>query len=128
MIAQRYGAEPEITFYDPPVLDERLTATLQVSEEFLAREVAEQRTEARRRVAAYRGDRPPPEVAGRDVVVADDGIATGATVHVARRIAERVPSGDIVCLFADGGWKYLSTEIWTKQLEEAAGDVEYMPW
>jgi cysteine synthase len=56
------------------------------------------------------------------------GISAGATVHVARRIAERVPSGDIVCLFADGGWKYLSTEIWTKQLEEAAGDVEYMPW
>ena len=56
------------------------------------------------------------------------GISAGATVHVARRIAERVPSADIVCLFADGGWKYLSTEIWTKQLEEAAGDVEYMPW
>ena len=56
------------------------------------------------------------------------GISAGATIHVARRIAERVPTGDIVCLFADGGWKYLSTEIWTKQLEQAAGDVEYMPW
>ena len=56
------------------------------------------------------------------------GISSGATVHVARRIAERIDSGDIVCLFADGGWKYLSTEIWTKQLEQAAGDVEYMPW
>jgi cysteine synthase B len=56
------------------------------------------------------------------------GISSGATVHVARRIAERVDSGDVVCLFADGGWKYLSTEIWTKQLDQAAGDVEYMPW
>jgi [CysO sulfur-carrier protein]-thiocarboxylate-dependent cysteine synthase len=56
------------------------------------------------------------------------GISSGATVHVARRIAQRIDSGDIVCLFADGGWKYLSTEIWTKQLEQAAGDVEYMPW
>jgi cysteine synthase B len=56
------------------------------------------------------------------------GISAGATVHVARRIAERVPSGDVVCFFADGGWKYLSTEIWTKQLEQAAGEVEYMPW
>jgi cysteine synthase len=56
------------------------------------------------------------------------GISSGATVHVARRIAQRIDSGDIVCLFADGGWKYLSTEIWTKQLDQAAGDVEYMPW
>jgi cysteine synthase B len=56
------------------------------------------------------------------------GISSGATVHVARRIAERISSGDIVCLFADGGWKYLSTEIWTKNLERAAEDVEYMPW
>ena len=56
------------------------------------------------------------------------GISAGATVHVARKIAARIPSGDIVCLFADGGWKYLSTQIWTKQVEQAAGDVEYMPW
>jgi cysteine synthase B len=56
------------------------------------------------------------------------GISAGATLHVARRIAQRIDTGNIVCLFADGGWKYLSTEIWTKQLEQAAGDVEYMPW
>jgi [CysO sulfur-carrier protein]-thiocarboxylate-dependent cysteine synthase len=56
------------------------------------------------------------------------GISAGATVFVARRYAERMDSGDIVCLFADGGWKYLSTEIWTTELEEAAERVEYMPW
>jgi cysteine synthase B len=56
------------------------------------------------------------------------GISAGATVHVARRIAGGIDSGDIVCLFADGGWKYLSTDIWTKQVEQAAKDVEYMPW
>ncbi|MGH2770800.1 MAG: PLP-dependent cysteine synthase family protein, partial [Actinomycetota bacterium] len=56
------------------------------------------------------------------------GISCGGTVHVAHRIASRISTGQIVCLFADGGWKYLSTEIWTKSLEAAAGDVEYMPW
>ena len=56
------------------------------------------------------------------------GISSGATVHVARRIAQRIEHGDVVCLFADGGWKYLSTEIWTKKLEKAAEGVEYMPW
>jgi cysteine synthase len=56
------------------------------------------------------------------------GISSGATVHVARRVAQRIEEGDIVCLFADGGWKYLSTDIWTKQIEEAAKGVEYVPW
>jgi cysteine synthase len=56
------------------------------------------------------------------------GISAGATVFVARRYAERIDEGDIVCLFADGGWKYLSTEIWTTRVEEAAERVEYMPW
>lgn len=56
------------------------------------------------------------------------GVSAGATIHVARRIASQTPGANIVCLFADGGWKYLSTEIWTKQLDEAARSVEYVPW
>ncbi|RBY91862.1 phosphoribosyltransferase [Blastococcus sp. TBT05-19] len=39
--------------------------------------------ELRRRSAAYRGNRPPPAVDGRHVVLVDDGLATGATVRVA---------------------------------------------
>lgn len=56
------------------------------------------------------------------------GISSGATVHVARRVAERLSSGEIVCLFADGGWKYLSEQIWTRRIEDATKRVEYMPW
>lgn len=41
--------------------------------------VVSERAECRRRVAAYRGDRPPPSVAGRTAVVVDDGVATGMT-------------------------------------------------
>jgi predicted phosphoribosyltransferase len=39
--------------------------------------------ELHRRGAAYRGDRPPPAVAGRTVVLVDDGLATGATMRAA---------------------------------------------
>lgn len=41
--------------------------------------------ELRRRIVAYRGRRPLPEMAGRHVVLIDDGLATGATMHVAVR-------------------------------------------
>jgi putative phosphoribosyl transferase len=39
--------------------------------------------ELRRRQSAYRGDRPPPVLAGRTVVLADDGLATGSTMRAA---------------------------------------------
>ncbi|HVF12551.1 MAG TPA: cysteine synthase [Actinomycetota bacterium] len=66
------------------------------------------------------------ELAAKEGIFA--GVSSGATVHVAQRLASKIDQGDIVCLFADGGWKYLSTEIWTENIERAAKKVEYMPW
>ena len=48
-------------------------------------EIAEARTraEVRRRERLFRGERPPPEVAGREVIVVDDGVASGYTMLAA---------------------------------------------
>ena len=55
--------------------------------------------ELRRREAAYRGDRPPVDVAGRTVVLVDDGLATGATVRAALRVlAGRRPARTVVAV------------------------------
>jgi cysteine synthase B len=41
------------------------------------------------------------------------GVSAGAVVHVARRVAEELPEGAVVvCVLADGGWKYLSAPFW----------------
>jgi cysteine synthase B len=56
------------------------------------------------------------------------GISSGAVVGVARRVAEGLREGDIVCLLADGGWKYLSTEAWAEELEQAEKKVEDTLW
>lgn len=44
-----------------------------------------ERRELERRVALYRGERPLPPVADRDVIVVDDGLATGVTAEAALR-------------------------------------------
>ncbi len=56
------------------------------------------------------------------------GISSGAVVHVAQRIASEIDAGDIVCLLADGGWKYLSTEAWATDLETAEKGVAESLW
>jgi cysteine synthase B len=56
------------------------------------------------------------------------GISSGAVVHVAQRIADDVDDGDIVCLLADGGWKYLSTEAWAEDLGTAEKKVGESLW
>ena len=56
------------------------------------------------------------------------GISSGAVLHVANRIAQDLEEGDIVCLLADGGWKYLSTNAWAEELDRAEKGVEETLW
>ncbi len=56
------------------------------------------------------------------------GISSGAVLHVALRVAERVNDANIVCLLPDGGWKYLSTGAWDQDLEVAEKQVEETLW
>lgn len=78
------------------VLDERLIAALDVSEEYLAAEIAAQEREIGRRMRAYRGDRAPVQVGGRTAVVVDDGVATGGTGVAALRWATAAGSSRVV--------------------------------
>ncbi len=41
------------------------------------------------------------------------GVSAGAVVHVARKLAEELDEGNVVCVLADAGWKYLSADFWT---------------
>lgn len=68
-----------------PVFDDALLARLSLSRAALAPVVERERAELGRRVMVYRGGRPPPRVAGRPVVLVDDGLATGVTARAALR-------------------------------------------
>jgi cysteine synthase B len=46
------------------------------------------------------------------------GVSAGGVLVVASRIAEQMESGTIVALLADGGWKYLSENVWSRDLSD----------
>ncbi|HSP70834.1 MAG TPA: cysteine synthase family protein [Gaiellaceae bacterium] len=50
------------------------------------------------------------------------GVSSGAVVHVARRLAEELDEGVVVCVLADGGWKYMSAPFWDADVDDEALD------
>jgi cysteine synthase B len=56
------------------------------------------------------------------------GISGGAVLRAAQRVASRMERGNIVLLLADGGWKYLSTDLWSTEYENLADDLDEKTW
>lgn len=67
------------------VINDGVVRSLGISDEQLQTVIDRETEELHRRERAYRGDRPPVDVAGRDVMLVDDGIATGASMLAAVR-------------------------------------------
>jgi cysteine synthase len=54
------------------------------------------------------------------------GVSAGAVVHVAIKLAEELDEGVVVCVLADGGWKYLSADFWGA--DDVAESMERTLW
>ena len=65
------------------ILDQNLIKYLGVRREYLIEETERQKQEIRRRLKLYRQDTSYPNLKGLDVIVVDDGIATGSTMKAA---------------------------------------------
>jgi putative phosphoribosyl transferase len=83
------GASPQI------VIDEAAARMVGATPEYIEREISRQLAEIERRRAAYRSG-PPVPLAGRTLVVVDDGIATGGTVKAALQALAKVGAKRIV--------------------------------
>ena len=66
------------------------------------------------------------ELLQRDGIFA--GVSSGSVVYGAMKMAQRMEKGNIVCLLADGGWKYLSTGLWTKDYGEMEEESKGKIW
>jgi putative phosphoribosyl transferase len=72
---------------DVRILNERVLRLAGITPEVLAATERQERDALTRRVQALRGGREPTTVAGRTVVIVDDGIATGSTARAACQVA-----------------------------------------
>lgn len=64
-------------------LNREVLDTIYIPPELFEQVVAREQAELERREEAYRYNRPPPDVAGKIVILIDDGIATGSTMMAA---------------------------------------------
>lgn len=78
------------------VLDHRVVANLGLGLDAVERVIQRESRELERREQMFRDGRPPPEVAGRTVIVVDDGIATGSTVSAAIQLLRHQKADRII--------------------------------
>jgi putative phosphoribosyl transferase len=106
LLVRKLGApqQPELaiaalTLHDDQphvILNHRVIEAVGVDESYLANETSVQVDEIRRRRWLYRGERPPVALAGRTVIVVDDGIATGATVRAALQLVRKAEPARLI--------------------------------
>ncbi len=98
IVARKLGApgQPELGIGavvdgDQPraIFNQDIIEHLGVSDQYIEAEIARQLKEVNRRETAYRGGRPQTPLAGKTVILIDDGIATGSSVRAALRGVRR---------------------------------------
>jgi putative phosphoribosyl transferase len=78
------------------VLNPEVVSALRISEPMIAAVAAQEEQELERQRRAYRGDLPFPDLAGRIVIVVDDGLATGSTMRAAVKALRQMQPARIV--------------------------------
>jgi erythromycin esterase-like protein/predicted phosphoribosyltransferase len=78
------------------VINREAVEALRIPPELIEAVDAREMRELQRREREYRGERPPPDLAGRTVILVDDGLATGATMSAAARAVRQEGAARIV--------------------------------
>lgn len=124
------------------ILDDHAIKYLRVPDDYVKHEIDRQLEEIHRRLIAYRGTEVPPRVEGCNVILVDDGIATGYTTRAAAialrnlkaaRITLAIPVGppdslhtissfvdEIVCLKTP--WPFMAVGYWYIDFSQVSDD------
>src|ERR1035437_6206751 len=77
-------------------INDELVHTLQMPDSLVAQVIEREKRELERREKLYRGNRPAPDVRGKTVIIADDGLATGSTMMSAVMAIKHLYAKEIV--------------------------------
>ena len=128
------GTGRRLKEYDPaieliaaaPELDDRIQGLRSLEEGFVPPILDLALLDARIMISGEESFRMTSRLLHQEGIFA--GVSSGAVLAAALRVARRIDAGNIVCLFADGGWKYLSTGLWTHDFTDVRSDVEGKVW
>jgi cysteine synthase B len=109
-----------------PEPDDRIQGLRSLEEGFVPPILDLNMLDARMMVTGEASFRMTAEMLRKEGIFA--GVSSGAVLVAALRVASRVDEANIVCLFADGGWKYLSTGLWSQDYADLKGSVEGKVW
>ncbi|HWH24259.1 MAG TPA: phosphoribosyltransferase family protein, partial [Candidatus Limnocylindria bacterium] len=102
IVARKIGApgNPELAVgavaSDGTTIVEPWAAEMGLTDAYLRAEAERQIAAARQREQALRAERQPADIAERTVVLVDDGVATGASMHAAIQVARARRAASIV--------------------------------
>lgn len=124
------------------IINQNIVAGLNITEKELRHVIEQEKKELVRRQRIYRGHRTPPIVQGREIILVDDGLATGATMQAAvkalkergaKRIIIAVPVGetetcnslrpeadDVICLLTPCPFEAIGN--WYEQFEQTTDE------
>ncbi|OGD86243.1 hypothetical protein A2164_00605 [Candidatus Curtissbacteria bacterium RBG_13_35_7] len=82
--------------FGKPVLDQWLIKDLKVSADYLKKEILKKKKEARSREKFLNVEILPEKYCGRNIIVVDDGLATGQTAKMAAKILSQFKIGRLI--------------------------------
>ncbi len=72
-----------------PIIDENLVKQTGATEEYLSQTIVKLKEEVKNKELFLRGKRPQSDFKGKNLIIVDDGVATGSTIKAAIEIARQ---------------------------------------